>query len=72
MLREALGAAGGELKIGVIAALGIRRDRAATEPLIAMLAGADQTLVLGKNLIRVENAGFLRRFLESSAAWFVG
>jgi len=44
MLRDALGALQGELIIGVVVALGTRRDRAATEPLIAMLAGADQTL----------------------------
>jgi len=28
--------------------------------------------LVGRNLIGVENDGFLRRFLESSAAWFVG
>jgi HEAT repeat protein len=44
MLRDALAALDGELKIGVVGALGARRDAAATEPLIAMLAGADQTL----------------------------
>jgi HEAT repeat protein len=44
MLRDALGTLEGELKIGVVRALGTRRDRAATEPLIAMLTGADETL----------------------------
>ena len=44
MLRDALGTLEGDLKLGVVAALGTRRDRAATETLIAMLAGADQTL----------------------------
>jgi hypothetical protein len=44
MLRDALGAVEGELKLGVVAALGSRRERAATEPLVAMLAGADRTL----------------------------
>jgi len=36
------------------------------------LVGRGAPPVLGKNLIRSENAGFLRRFLESSATWFVG
>jgi len=44
ILRDALGTLEGQLKIGVVRALGARRDRAATEPLIAMLAGADETL----------------------------
>ena len=43
ILRDALGTLGGNLKIGAVNALGQRRDRAATEPLIAMLAGADET-----------------------------
>ena len=44
MLRDALRTWEGELKIRVVAALGTRRDRAAVEPLVAMLAGADETL----------------------------
>jgi HEAT repeat protein len=43
-LRDALGALEGDLKIGVVVALGARRDRAATEPLIALLTGTDQAL----------------------------
>jgi len=43
MLRDALGTLEGELKIGVVRALGSRGDRAATEPLIALLTGADET-----------------------------
>jgi len=30
------------------------------------------TLEVGKNLMRVENSGFLKHFPESAAAWFVG
>ena len=44
MLRDALVKSDGELKLGVVRVLGMRRDRAAVEPLIAMLAGADETL----------------------------
>lgn len=44
MLRDALGKVQGELKVSVIVALGNRRDREATEPLIAILAGTDETL----------------------------
>ena len=44
MLRDDLGITQGELKLGVVASLGVRRDHEATEPLIAMLAGADQNL----------------------------
>jgi type 1 glutamine amidotransferase/HEAT repeat protein len=44
MLRDALGTVEGELRIGVIRALGMRRDRAATEALSALLAGRDETL----------------------------
>jgi HEAT repeat protein len=41
VLRDALGRFQGDLKVGVINALGQRRDRAAVEPLAALLAGAD-------------------------------
>jgi type 1 glutamine amidotransferase/HEAT repeat protein len=44
MLRDALGTLDDDLRIKVVLALGTRRDRAATEPLIAMLAGADEPL----------------------------
>lgn len=44
MLRDALGTLEGDLKIGVVRALGTRRDRQAAEPLIAMLAGANDAL----------------------------
>ena len=44
MLREALGTLKGELKIGVVVALGTRRDRAVVESLIAMVNGADAPL----------------------------
>ncbi len=44
ILREALEQSEGDLKFGIVVALGTRRDRAATEPLIAILSGADQNL----------------------------
>ncbi len=44
ILHDALATLGGNLKIGVVNALGARRDRAASESLIAMLAGADEAL----------------------------
>ena len=44
MLQDALGTLEGELKLGVVRVLGMRRDRAATEALIALLAGTDETL----------------------------
>jgi len=44
MLRDALGTLDGELKLGVVRVLGMRRDRAATEALRALLAGAGETL----------------------------
>ncbi len=44
MLRDALGRTEGELKIGVVTALGARGERAATEPLVGMLDGADEAL----------------------------
>ena len=44
MLRDALGTLNGEVRLGVVRALGMRRDRAAVEPLIALLAGPDETL----------------------------
>jgi type 1 glutamine amidotransferase/HEAT repeat protein len=44
MLRDALKTLDGEMKLGVIRALGMRRDRAATEALRALLAGTDETL----------------------------
>src|ERR1019366_9565875 len=44
MLRDALGMLDGEARLGVVRALGMRRDRAAVEPLIALLAGPDEAL----------------------------
>lgn len=44
LLREALGTLEGKSKLGVIRALGVRRDRQATESLLTLLAGADETL----------------------------
>ncbi len=44
ILRDALGSLKGDLKIGAVNAIGQRRDRAATQCLAAMLAGADEAL----------------------------
>ncbi|MCY2993006.1 MAG: ThuA domain-containing protein [Planctomycetota bacterium] len=44
ILHDALATLGGNLKIGVVHALGARRDHAAAESLIAMLAGTDEAL----------------------------
>jgi HEAT repeat protein len=43
-LREALATSDSDLRLGVVRVLGMRRDPAAVEPLIALLAGADETL----------------------------